>query len=185
MLLHGSKPIDGAARTLNSLTARSIEFLLLTNGGGLSEARRVAELSRLLGVPLSTHQFVQSHTPFRLHAPSPPSPSSPGSGSRRSTSSSGMRTVLVVGGTGDNCRRVAEEYGFADVLIPADVLASYPGVSPCSDPSHHAPHARPLSTPKKVDAVLVFNDPRDWVTACAPPLAYDDGLTLCRRWTYS
>ncbi|KAF8249739.1 HAD-superfamily hydrolase [Wilcoxina mikolae CBS 423.85] len=145
VLLHGSHPIPNAPRTLEFLNSQSIEFLLLTNGGGLSESSRVAELSRLLTTPLSTRQFVQSHTPFRLHASSPE-----------------ISTVLVVGGTGENCRRAAEEYGFSDVLIPADVIASYPGVSPFSDASRYQSYARVLKRPKKVDAVMVFNDPRDW-----------------------
>lgn len=49
VLLHSSKPLPGATQTLKFLQSHNIPFILLTNGGGKSEAERVAELSAKLG----------------------------------------------------------------------------------------------------------------------------------------
>ncbi|KAI5779104.1 HAD-like domain-containing protein [Geopyxis carbonaria] len=147
VLLHGARPLPSAPSTLSLLRKHRIPFLLLTNGGGRSESARVAELSELLDAPLSTSQFVQSHTPFARHA-----------------STYGTGSVLVVGGTSDHCRRVAEGYGFSHVLMPGDILSSpgAAGVSPFSNPAHYTDTAREVAAGTKIDAVFVFNDPRDW-----------------------
>lgn len=75
-----------------------IPFILLTNGGGKHESVRVAELSKKLGVPLSEENFVQSHTPFKDLVHDKPD------------GSEGLKnkTILVTGGDGDKCRKVAE-----------------------------------------------------------------------------
>ncbi|KAI5812100.1 HAD superfamily hydrolase [Pyronema omphalodes] len=145
VLLHGSTPLPGAKKTLDYLNHNKIEYLLLTNGGGLSEAHRVQELSRLLDVPLSTQQFVQSHTPFQRHA-------------------SAIPRVLAVGGKKDNCRHVASGYGFKDVIIPADVIHTHPAASPFSEPGAYENIGRTLKGGEKVDAIMVYNDPRDWAS---------------------
>lgn len=106
-------------------------------------------------------QLVQSHTPFAAMAP-------------------GLRgkTVLVVGGEGDACRKVAEGYGFDSVVTPGDLLAAYPEIWPFSAPfreGYYSSFARPLPKPiatgtageslaekLKIDAIFVYNDPRDW-----------------------
>lgn len=40
--------------------------------------------------------------------------------------------VLIVGGNGSNCRRVAEQYGLKHVVTPEEVHAVYPSVCPSS-----------------------------------------------------
>lgn len=117
--------------------------ILLTNGGGKSETERVEGLSAQLGIDIHVDQFVQSHTPFKrlVHR---------------------YDKVLVVGGDRDKCRHVAQDYGFKDCVMPVDVLASNKSVWPF----HRFAQddfllSRPLSS-EKFDAVLVFNDPRDW-----------------------
>lgn len=136
------------------MAAHKVPWILLTNGGGKSERERVDELSHLLDFPIAEPQLVQAHTPFRALAQT-------------------YHRILVVGGDGDKCRRVAEEvYGFEDVVIPADVVRSDPSVWPFHrySPEELATIARPkrLYEPEsgeaKIDAVLVFNDPRDMGT---------------------
>lgn len=145
VLMHGSTPIPSATTALRLLSENSIEFILLTNGGGKSESARTAELSSYLDVPIHTSQFIQSHTPFAALATHPE-----------------LNTVLVIGGDGDLCRHVAKGYGFRNVIIPADILAAYPSVSPFTTDKAPA-YAQPLPPGEvKIDAVLVFNDPRDW-----------------------
>ena len=96
VLLRSSKTLPRAHRALSYLQSHDIPFILLTNGGGKSEQERVQQLSQLLQVPLDTSMFVQSHTPFAELA--------------HANGKEGLKDkcVLVVGGEGDRCRRVAE-----------------------------------------------------------------------------
>ncbi|KAK5131258.1 hypothetical protein LTR08_001163 [Meristemomyces frigidus] len=156
VLLRSSTPIPGAHDALTFLQKQRIPFILLTNGGGKSETERVREVSEKLDVELDVSMFVQSHTPF-----------------------AGMKqyhdkTVLVVGGDGDNCQRVAEEhYGFENVVTPGDIVCAYPDVWPFAKVflDYYKGFAKPLPKPinpaspadgLKIDAIFVYNDPRDW-----------------------
>ncbi|KAI2778077.1 HAD-superfamily hydrolase [Daldinia loculata] len=152
VLLHVTKPIPGATETLEFLQKHNIPFILLTNGGGKHETERVADLSARLGVELSTDNFIQSHTPFQELAHG---------------REGGLRdkNILVTGSDAAKCRVIAEQYGFRHVITPADILAAHPTVWPF-DPlmeELYAKTARPLPSPNpKIDAIFVFNDPRDW-----------------------
>ncbi|KAI0850738.1 HAD-superfamily hydrolase [Daldinia vernicosa] len=152
VLLHVSKPIPGATQTLEFLQKHNIPFILLTNGGGKHETERVEDLSARLGVELSTDNFIQSHTPFQELAHG---------------REGGLRdkNVLVTGSDAAKCRVIAERYGFRHVIIPADILAAHPTVFPFNPlmAELYAKTARPLPSPDpKIDAIFVFNDPRDW-----------------------
>lgn len=166
MLLHVSKPIPGATETLRFLQEHNIPFILLTNGGGRHESERVADLSKRLNVPLTTSNFVQSHTPFQ-----------------ELVDELADKTILVTGANADKCRAVAHAYGFKNVVTPADILAAEPRVWPFQPLMEevYAGTSRPLPSPVysgpgavidtralrgtrplKIDAMFVFNDPRDW-----------------------
>ncbi|KAL8387529.1 hypothetical protein RB595_009842 [Gaeumannomyces hyphopodioides] len=163
VLLHESSPIPGASEALGYLDEHHIPYILLTNGGGEHEKDRVASLSEKLKVPLTTDNFVQSHTPFQELAQ--------GHDSLRD------KTIFVTGSHAAKSREIAERYGFKNVVIPADILMAQPTVWPF-DPlveSVYASTARPLPKPiygspgvtsdaeaLKIDAMFVFNDPRDW-----------------------
>ncbi|KAI1379151.1 HAD-superfamily hydrolase [Hypoxylon crocopeplum] len=157
VLLHVAKPIPGATRTLEFLQENNIPFILLTNGGGKHEIDRVADLSARLGIRLSTDNFIQSHTPFQElvhHGPN----GEEGKGLRD-------KNILVTGSDAARCREIAEKYGFKHVITPADILAAHPSIWPFEPlmESLYAATARPLPTPNpKIDAIFVFNDPRDW-----------------------
>lgn len=99
VLLRSSKPIPGAAESLKLLKDQGIPFILLTNGGGKHESERVAEISEKLQVPLDPSVIVQSHSPFAelVH----------GTDEDKALQN---KCVMVVGGEGDGCRRVAEMY---------------------------------------------------------------------------
>ncbi|EXJ83815.1 hypothetical protein A1O1_07442 [Capronia coronata CBS 617.96] len=160
VLLRSAKPIAYAPETLQFLQANTIPFILLTNGGGKHESERVQDLSARLSVPLDTTMFVQSHTPFAelVHG------------------ENGLKNkcILVVGGEGGRCRTVAEQYGYTNVVTPGDLFMAHPEMWPFSTPfrdSYYATFARPLPKPinpaspddsLKIDAVFVYNDPRDW-----------------------
>lgn len=133
-------------------------FILLTNGGGKHESERVADLSRELNVELDTSMFIQSHTPFADVG-----------------DELGLKEkcILVAGGDEGKCRDVAEQYGFTNVVTPGDVYASYPEIWPFGGnfTDYYSKFARPLprainpESPEdslKIDAIFVYNDPRDW-----------------------
>ncbi|KAK7946554.1 uncharacterized protein PG986_010875 [Apiospora aurea] len=151
VLLHVAKPIPGATETLRFLQKHQIPFILLTNGGGKHEKDRVADLSSKLNVELSTENFVQSHTPFQelVHGPK------------------GLKdkNVLITGSDAAKSRKIAETYGFKNVITPADILMAHPTIWPFEPlmKELYAATARPLpSLNPKIDAMFVFNDPRDW-----------------------
>lgn len=100
--------------------------------------------------------FIQSHTPFAdmtdLHE----------------------KTVLVIGGDYDKCQSVAKGYGFKNVVTPGDIVTVYPEIWPFAKvfQEYYAGFAKPLPKPiiphhvgpdsLKIDAIFVYNDPRDW-----------------------
>lgn len=149
VLLRGAKPIPKAREALELLGSAKIPFILLTNGGGVSEKSRVEFLSDRLNVEISPLQIVQSHTPMRAWA-----------------QSGKYKRVLVVGGSNDNARHAALDYGFKDVILPIDIVRQNVAVSP-----HHrftsedfAKYARDVDLTIPIESILVFNDPRDMNT---------------------
>ena len=161
MLLHVAKPIPGAYEALKHLHDNDIPFILLTNGGGKHESERVKDLSAKLGIELTVDNFVQSHTPFQELV--------------NGENGLGDKTVFITGSDAQKCREIAQTYGFKNVVIPGDILKAYPTMWPF-DPlmrSVYESTARPLPKPThegatsdadslKIDAMFVFNDPRDW-----------------------
>lgn len=91
VLLRSHDPIPRAHEALALLQQQMIPFILLTNGGGKTEAERVDDLQERLRVPLDTSMFVQSHTPFA------------------DLQQYKDKTILVLGGEQDKCRLVAEK----------------------------------------------------------------------------
>ncbi|KAI9367183.1 HAD-like domain-containing protein [Aspergillus egyptiacus] len=162
VLLRSSKPIPGAAESLALLKKEGIPFILLTNGGGKHETERVAEISEKLQVPLDAGVIIQSHSPFAEMV----------QGTETQTALENKR-VLVVGGEGNRCRQVAEQYGFRNVVTPGDIFMANPSIWPFSKVFQEyyktfakpIPHSGDPTDPTKglkIDAILVFNDPRDW-----------------------
>ena len=131
-----------ATEALTKLKGAAAPFILFTNGSGVAESVRASNLSTALSHPISPNQLLQSHLPFKLRAKD-------------------YKTVLVVGGKGEDCRLIAEEYGFKDVFIPEDFYAADPTISPFSTSPPPA-HAKEIPKDTKIDAIFVFSDPRDW-----------------------
>ncbi|KAI0105650.1 HAD-like domain-containing protein [Nemania sp. FL0031] len=171
VLLHVAKPIPGAIETLKYLQHHDIPFILLTNGGGKHESERVEDLSNRLGVPLSTANFVQSHTPFEELVDKCWSESDvDGHMQLEPSNGDGIagladKNILITGSDPAKSRLIAEAYGFRSVITPADILVAHPTIFPFERllKTTYADTARPLPCPNpKIDAIFVFNDPRDW-----------------------
>ncbi|KAL2255090.1 hypothetical protein VTK26DRAFT_4152 [Humicola hyalothermophila] len=152
VLVHGDRLIPEARRALEMLNGDNqlgikIPHIFLTNGSGKPELARTEQLSRILHSPVSTEQFIQSHTPMRALAEY-------------------YGTVLVVGGEGYRCRDVAEQYGFRDVVVPNDIVAWDPSIAPYrvfTDEERATSRPRDFSK-TNIEAILVFSDSRDYAT---------------------
>ncbi|KAJ5133621.1 hypothetical protein N7448_001358 [Penicillium atrosanguineum] len=152
VLAHGLEPIEEAKQALKMLNGDNelgikIPYVLLTNGGGKTEEARCKQLAEQLEVPISTQQFIQSHTPMQALAEY-------------------YETVLVCGGEGYKVREVAETYGFKHVVHPKDIQAWDPTISPWGTfTEEDRAGAKPRDFSKmKFDAILVFADSRDYAT---------------------
>ena len=152
VLAHGNHAIEEAKIALKMLNGDNelgirIPHILLTNGGGKTEEARCAQLSEILEQPISTDQFIQSHTPMQAL-------------------SEYYETVLVLGGDGFKIREVAENYGFKTVVHPKDLLAWDPSISPWATlTEEEKAQAKPRDFSKmKFDAIMVFADSRDYQT---------------------
>ncbi|KAG0009513.1 hypothetical protein BGZ80_002312 [Entomortierella chlamydospora] len=135
--------------TLMEFSSRNnVPYIFLTNGGGLTETDKAAQLSKKIGIHISPDQLILSHSPMRSLV-----------------SKYEDKNVLVVGGNGSDCRNVAEHYGFKHVVTPEEVHAVYPSVCPSS-----AIEARSVPLAEKylqnvhrpVEAIMVFHDSVDW-----------------------
>lgn len=152
VLVHGDRLIPEGKRVLEILNGDNelgikIPHIFLTNGSGKVETQRVAQLAKILHNPISTEQFIQSHTPMRALAEY-------------------YKTVLVVGGEGYKCREVAEEYGFQDIVVPNDIIAWDPTIAPYRVfTEEERKTSRPRDfTKTNIDAIMVFSDSRDYAT---------------------
>ncbi|KAH7144250.1 HAD-like domain-containing protein [Dactylonectria estremocensis] len=152
VLVHGDRLIPEGARALEILNGDNelgikIPHIFLTNGSGKIETARCAQLSQILRNPVSTDQFIQSHTPM-------------------SALSEYYRTVLVVGGEGYRCREVAEQYGFHNIVVPNDIIAWDQTIAPYRV---FTDEERATSRPRDftkicIEAIMVFSDSRDYAT---------------------
>ncbi|EGW35083.1 uncharacterized protein SPAPADRAFT_58223 [Spathaspora passalidarum NRRL Y-27907] len=149
VLIRGKDPIAAATPALELLNEHRVPYILMTNGGGVSEKAKADHIAKIVGVPISPWQIVQSHTPLRTLA-----------NDRK------HNRVLCIGGVGDAVRHVAKSYGFEDVVLPIDIVKAIPSISP-----HHMfkqddfdKYAIDIDVNVPFRAILVFNDPRDMST---------------------
>ncbi|KAJ1722803.1 hypothetical protein LPJ53_002817 [Coemansia erecta] len=153
VLVKGKQTLEAGRRALSILSGNNkhgkrIPFVLLTNGGGVSEAAKAADISSRLGVEIHASQIVLAHSPMQslVHR-------------------YGSQHVLVVGGIKNRCAEIARSYGFTNVSTPNDLVAWKPSLWPFM----RAPASDHLSQPVGRDfsehpfaAVLVFHDSFDF-----------------------
>ena len=96
---------------------------------------------------VSPGQFICGHTPMREMAER-------------------YNTVLVVGGEGEKCRQVAENYGFKDVVTPGDIIKDNQDTTPfrkLTEEEYKHSRARNFGE-TEIEAIFVFADSRDWAS---------------------
>lgn len=150
VILRGPETIPQAAQAMKLLNGENkynikVPSIFVTNGGGKPEKQRSDDLTARLGVTITPDQIIQGHTPMKDLV-------------------GVYENVLVVGGVGNVCRKVAESYGFKNVFTPLDVLKWNPAVSPYHDlTEEETVCARDVDFSKTpIDAIMVFADSRNW-----------------------
>ncbi|XP_004307430.1 PREDICTED: uncharacterized protein YKR070W-like isoform X2 [Fragaria vesca subsp. vesca] len=160
VILGGRAPIGGSPQALKKLYGDSgnlkVPFVFLTNGGGIPESRRAAELSEVLGVNILPSQVVQGHTPFRTLL-------------RRYENE-----LIVAVGKGEPAL-VMSEYGFKKVLSLDEYASYFKDIDPVAQYkmwrtkealycSSHLEESVPRYDvySDRVSAAFVVSDPVDW-----------------------
>ncbi|OWB81690.1 catalytic activity protein [[Candida] boidinii] len=151
VIVRGPETIPEAREAIKMLNGENeynikVPYIFVTNGGGKPESARAADLSERLNTEITIEQIIQGHTPMRDLVDV-------------------YKNVLVVGGIGDVCRKVAEGYGFENVYIPLDVMYWNPSVTPYYNLSEEEKEVckKDVDFSKtKIDAILVFADSRNW-----------------------
>jgi HAD superfamily hydrolase (TIGR01456 family) len=158
VLLRGKQLLPTAKTALRKVTRREdggdhptgLPHIYLTNGGGMQEAAKAAQLSALFDINIPVASIVQSHTPMQQLLPS-------------------LRDelVLTVGHSREGVRNVARAYGFKHLLIPEDIMHKYPlcvphltnyGVPPLKEPpiTHYQDELTSIA------AIMVLHDPVEY-----------------------
>ena len=140
VILRGGSLIDGAAKAVQKLNDHKIPYVFVTNGGGVTEAKKAQDLTKKVKFNVLPSQVILSHTPFK--------------GLTRNYANS---RVLVIGGQ-PHCVEVAKSYGFAKAVSIADIHSENKNIYPLRDSSFCS--AASVNAP--VEAVMVFHDPVDW-----------------------
>jgi hypothetical protein len=158
-LLSGTDPNSlRACSAIQQLSANEIPYVIVTSTQSKgSESDQKRELEQMLMVSLTANQIVQAYTPFREI-----------SGRYEG------KTVLAIGGFGNEIREAAQAYGFNDVVTIADlIIANLVEFLDLTDAecSYYKEYACEVTRfedsefPRgvvRIDAILVFGQPRDW-----------------------
>lgn len=96
VLLRSSEPIPGARESIQFLQDNNIPYTLLTNGGGVHEVEKAADVSEKLGVKIPGHLVVVSHSPFQDLA--------------QGNNNLETKPVFVTGSNPEKCREIAERW---------------------------------------------------------------------------
>ncbi|KAH8548665.1 HAD-like domain-containing protein [Umbelopsis sp. PMI_123] len=153
VLIKGNRVIPQAKRAMRVLdgenaSGKKIPFVLLTNGGGVTEEKKAAQMSRKLDMEILPSQIVLSHSPMRslvkAYKDTP---------------------VLIVGGHEKACKDVAEQYGFQRPIQPDDIHHWEKSVWPfrrVSDDEAFEAQKRFDFSREPIEAIMMFHDSRDW-----------------------
>lgn len=173
VLVRGKEAIPGAKAALERLNENKIPFILLTNGGGHTEATHAKMVGCRLGLHIDEDQFVQSHTPFKSFMEQYQD-----------------QWVLCLGGEKTKIKDLARAYGFSPdtILSSSDIVKQTPQIHPFSEMTmpHHEEHGRikkNFTPDQKISAIFVFSSPRDWcldIQICLDLLLSDGGHLATR-----
>lgn len=173
VLVRGKEVIIGAKAALERLDDSNIPYILLTNGGGHTEANHAKLVSNRLDHQIHKDQFVQSHTPFKSYMDQYQG-----------------QWVLCLGGEKTKIKELACAYGFSpnNVLSSSDLVKQAPRIHPFSEMTmpHHEEHGKieeSFTADQKIAGIFVFSSPRDWcldIQVCIDLLLSEAGRLATR-----
>ncbi|OQR98303.1 hypothetical protein ACHHYP_08772 [Achlya hypogyna] len=147
VLLRGKTRIPGATQVLERLRDSQTPFAIMTNGGGVTEDKKAAQLSEILQFEIPASRLCLAHTPMRSLVPKYEND-----------------MILAVGKKCDATKEVMENYGFRHVVTVSDIHghfpASYPDI-PVAKALTHVPHLGKYDA-EAFKAVFVLMDPIYW-----------------------
>ncbi|GFP94852.1 uncharacterized protein ykr070w [Phtheirospermum japonicum] len=150
VILRGETPIGGSPQALRRLYDDSgtlkIPYAFLTNGGGVPESSRAAELSKLLNVHISPDQVIQGHSPFRQLV-------------KRFEDE-----LIIAVGKGEPAM-VMSEYGFKNVLAIDEYASYFEHIDPLEKYKNWVKQQagkRNDQCSQRVQAVFIVSDSVDW-----------------------
>jgi HAD superfamily hydrolase (TIGR01456 family) len=142
VILKGGFLVPGAVGAVKQLADHRIPYVFVTNGGGMTEANKAADLSKKIHLDVDPAQVILSHTPWR---------------DLKETYANSK--VLVIGGQ-PRCLEVAHCYGFNKACSVEQIHTENPTMYPLRKPSPNQSQSSDPCAP--VEAVMVFHDPVDW-----------------------
>ena len=142
VLIRGKKALPGAAWALQTLERKGIPYALLTNGGGILEAKKKESVCATLGIPDLKGHVILSHTPMKDLL----------------VEEYRDKRCLILG-----CREeisVAKSYGFQKIISPQQLAAQHPSayenwgriLKAEPDPFQLEP----------IEAIIIMHDPIDY-----------------------
>ncbi|XP_051113546.1 uncharacterized protein YKR070W-like [Andrographis paniculata] len=160
VILRGEIPIGDSPRALKRLYDDSgnlrIPYVFLTNGGGVPESERAAELSKLLNVHILPSQVIQGHSPFKQLV------------------GRFENELIIAVGKGEPTA-VMSEYGFKNVLSMDEYTSYFQHIDPLEKfknwMNQRAAHGKSFSNElpriinpcsERVQAVFIVSDSVDW-----------------------
>ncbi|KAL9171120.1 hypothetical protein ABFS82_04G188900 [Erythranthe guttata] len=160
VILRGETPIGGSPQALKRLYDdsgnMSIPYVFLTNGGGVPETERAAELSKLLSVRILASQVIQGHSPFMQLV------------------NRFENELIIAVGKGEPAK-VMSEYGFKNVLSLDEYASYFEHIDPlgkfknstsqlagCKKYSSKETDSENGPPSQRVEAVFIVSDSVDW-----------------------
>ncbi|KAI8057972.1 HAD-like domain-containing protein [Syncephalis plumigaleata] len=152
VLLKGSKVLPEGVRALQFVNGNNplgirLPHILLTNGGGVTEVEKAQQLSDKFNVKITADNLVLAHSPMRSLV-----------------DRYADKLILVVGGEGESCKRVAHQYGFRRVAQPNDIFLWNPSIWPFKTTNTWLPEEHIDFAKEPIHAIMMFHDGRDWGT---------------------
>ncbi|KAK0624265.1 hypothetical protein B0T14DRAFT_517761 [Immersiella caudata] len=156
-------PRERTADIIKYLLDNQITFVVFHNSVKISEKLLALHLNNALGLPgdfqIPFSNFLVATSPLRTaigcNAHNPDE----------------EKVVLVIGGSGEQPRRLAHDYGYPFVFTTADVTRCYDQFFSYHNPAHDPPEDAPLdpywrmrkrNKHVKVAGILVFWEPENW-----------------------
>jgi len=146
VMYRGKEVIPSAPGVLHHLTEKKVPWILLTNGGGVTEEDKAVLLSDKLKFPIDHCHLQQSHTPYR-------------------TLVSEFKDRLILTAGSKRSKAIAEHYGFKKVVSTANIHALYPNIFPDRKPLEEdmlSPEELVMVDSEPIQAIFAFMDPPDY-----------------------